>query len=174
MQQSRTSVHELELESKLAGFVRTYIHTSQGGEQSQAEEALRWVCAGFEFLLGSLLDQRDDWRGWIDGIIPATEMLPNAVEAITHVDLTVHGQAIWGERPRGPFWIEPFHGSVHIAEGHDALVGYEVYFADAARGLATFPYGKHIRRPEWYSPTEWLFSFSKGTLAKRTVADDLT
>jgi hypothetical protein len=153
-----------ELESKLAGFVRSYIHASRSDDPSEAGEALRWVCASLEYFLSSLLDDCDDWRGWIDGIVPATDMLPDAVKVRSHIELTIRGQVIWGERSEGPFWIEPFLGSVRIAEAQDAMAGYEIHFADAARGLAKFPYGKHIRREDWYSPTEWLFAFSDGTL----------
>ena len=42
------------------------------------------------------------------------------------------------------------------------IAGYELHFADAARGLGKFSYGKHIRREDWFFPEDWLFSFSKG------------
>jgi len=79
MQRPQTSADELE--SKLAGFVRSYINVSRGEDPAAAEEALQWVCAGLEHLLGSLL-----------------------------------------------------------------------------------PAGKHVRRTEWFAPTDWLFAFSKGIL----------
>ena len=167
---NRTSDGELVLESKLAGFVRSYIDASQSGEHSQAEEALQWACTGLEYLLGSLLDKCDDWHGgWVDGIIAATDSLPDAVKVVSQVDFTVRGRAIWLDAKR--CCIEPFHGSVRIAERGDALIGYEICFADAARGLARIPYDKHIRWPEWYFPAQWLFVFSKGTLAKKSVVE---
>ncbi len=172
MQQSRIFQHELEC--KLAGFVRCYINASQNSEHSQAEEALRWVCSGFEYLLGHLLDECGDWRGWVDGIMPATDMLPDAIKVVLPLDLTIRGLAIWGERSRGPFWIEPFQASARIAAGTDSLIDYEIYFGDASRGLARFAYGKHVRRAEWYSPHEWLFMFSNGDLAKRNTAERLS
>ena len=101
-------------------------------------------------------------------------MLPDAVKVGSYVDLTVRGQAVWGERSRGPLWIEPFLGSVQIAVTHHVLAGYEIDFGDAVRGLAKFPCGKHVRRVEWYSPTEWLFVFSKGTLSKKSIAEGRT
>ena len=159
MQQPRTSDNDLE--SKLAGFVRSYIHASRGGGATEAKEELRWVCAGLEYLLGSLLDGCDGWNGWVDGIIPATDMLPDAVQVSSDLDLTVRGQRIWGKKSGGPFWIEPFFGWVQITEERDAVAGYEIDFGDAGRGLGECPYGKHIRLAEWYSPRAWLFAFSK-------------
>ena len=168
--QSRTSDNDLE--SKLAGDLRSYINASEGEEPSGAEEALRRVCSGFEYLLGSLLDQCDGWNGWVDGIIPATDMVPDAIKVTSSVALTVRGKAIWGTQPRGPFWIEPFLGSVQIAEIHDVLTGYQINFADANRGLGEFPYGKHVRRSEWLSPADWLFAFTKGSLPNKSTADN--
>jgi hypothetical protein len=167
---TRMQTSDNDLESKLAGFVRSYIHASESQDAAQAEEALRWVCSALEHFLGSLLDECDGWRGWVDGITPATDMLPDAVKVGSKVDLTVRGQALRGEH-RGPFWIEPFLASVQIAATHDELTGYEIHFGDAARGLATFPSDKNVRRLEWYSPTEWLFVFSKGTLTKKDIAE---
>jgi hypothetical protein len=167
MQQRQTSSDDLE--SKLAGFVRSYIHASKNGESLQAEEALRWVCSGMEYLLGSLLDDCKGWHGWVDGIIPATDILPDAITVSSNIDLSVCGQAVWGERSQGPFWIEPFLGSVQIAETHDVLGAYEIHFGDAARGLAKFPHDKHVRRVDWFSPGEWLFVFSKGSLRKKSI-----
>jgi hypothetical protein len=89
-------------------------------------------------------------------------MLPDAVTALSPVELTVRGAAIWGENARGPCWIEPFFARVRIAEAHDTAVNYELRFGDAVRGLGTFPYGKRVRRAEWFFPTEWLCRFSKG------------
>ena len=48
-----------------------------------------------EYFLGSLLDECDGWRGWVDDIIPATDMLPDAVRVGSNVDLTLRGQALW-------------------------------------------------------------------------------
>jgi hypothetical protein len=165
MQQSQTPGDGLQ--SKVAGFVRSYIDATQSADPLRTEEALRWVCSGLEYLLGSLLDECDGWNGWVDGITPASDMLPDAIEVSSNVDLTIRGKAIWGERSRGPFWVEPFLSSVQIADRRDVIAGYEIGFADAARGLAKFPYEKHVRRAEWFSPTAWLFTFSKGTLSNK-------
>jgi hypothetical protein len=127
-----------------------------------------------EYLLGSLLDECDGWRGWVDGVVPATDMLPDAIKVSSGVDLTLRGKAVWGENARGPFWVEPFLALVRVSEADDAIAGYEIKFADAARGLATFPYDKHVRRPEWFSPAEWLFVFSKGTVGEKSIALDGT
>jgi hypothetical protein len=162
---------EHELECKLAAFVRSYIDASLSGESSYANEALTRVCSGFEYLVGHLLNERDEWRGRVDGIIPATDMVPDAIRVDSSLGFTLNGRAIWGESSRGPFWIEPFRGSVRLTEGTDALIDYEIRFADASRGLATFPYGKHLRRAEWYLPQEWLFMFSKGSMRKSDTSE---
>ncbi len=98
---------------------------------------------------------------WVDGIFPAYDMVPDALKVTSPVELTVRGSALWGKGSRGTFWIEPFFASVRISENTDAIVSYSLKFADAARGLGTVPYGKHLRRPDWFFPVEWLFTFSK-------------
>jgi hypothetical protein len=161
---SKARLSDFDLESKVAGFVRSYIRVSRGGDSSEEQEALRWAYAGLERLLGELLQGSKGWTGWVDGILPATDMFPDALKVISPVELTVRGCAIWGERSQGPFWIEPFLGSVRISENTDAILGYSLKFGDATRGLATVPYGKHLRRPDWFFPVEWLFAFSKGAV----------
>ena len=152
-----------DLESKLAGFVHSYIAAFHRGDPSQQQEALRLVCSGLEYLLGVLLQERDGWAGWVDGINPATDMLPDSIRVVSAVELSVRGWAIWGESAgAGPFWIEPFLGSVRISDTGDAIVSYELSFGDAVRGLGRFPYGKHLRRIDWFFPADWMFTFSKG------------
>jgi hypothetical protein len=149
-----------DLESKIAGFVRSYIH-AVGSSAASKEEALRWVCSGLECLLGVLLDGCNGWSGWVDGVHPATDMMSDSVDVISPVSLSVRGSALWGERGAGPFWIEPFLGSVEISESSDAIMIYNLKFGDAARGLGKVPFDKHLRRPDWFFPTQWLFTFSK-------------
>src|SRR5258706_13448909 len=120
---------ERAIESKLAGFVRSYIDVPDGGDCSERQEALRWVCA-----------------------------FPCRVDCAR--------LAIWGKTARGPFWIEPFLASVRVSESSDTIVNYDLGFGDAVRGLGTVPYGKHLRRADWFFPTEWLFRFSKGAAGK--------
>ena len=162
MPNSGARLSDVDLESKVAEFVRSYIRASHGGDASEEQEALRWICAGLERLLGELLQGSEGWAGWVDGIFPATDMVPDALKVISPVELTVRGSALWGKASRGPFWIEPFLASVRISENTDTILSYSVKFADAARGLGTVPYGKHLRRPDWFFPVEWLFTFSKG------------
>ncbi len=101
---------DCDLESEIAGFVRTYIRVHNGADSSEAQDALRWVCAALERLLGRLLQRQNDgyWSGWVDGIIPRWDLLPDAVKVHSPLELTVRGAAICGENARGPFWIEPF------------------------------------------------------------------
>lgn len=163
MPNSEARLSDFDLESKVAEFVRSYIRASRGGDSSAEQEALRWICAGLERLLGDLLQGSEGWTGWVDGIFPATDMVPDALKVISPVQLTIRGSALWGKASRGPFWIEPFLASVQICENTDALLSYSVKFADATRGLGAVPYGKHLRRrPDWFFPVEWLFTFSKG------------
>jgi hypothetical protein len=119
-------------------------------------------------LLGARLDGCDQWSGWVDGVEPATDLLPDAVQVISGVKLSVPGRADWAEKGGGPFWIEPFFGWVRISETRDAIVAYELNFADGAQGLARSPYGKHLRRTEWFFPAQWLFTFSEGTVEEKT------
>lgn len=150
-----------QLEAKLAGFIRSYLSCT---DPSQKEEALRWVCAGLEWLLGTLLNGCTGWSGWVDGILPATDMLPGAIEVISPGALSIRGCALWAKNTaRSPFWIEPFHATVQISdEAEDTIVSYDLAFADASRELGSVPYDKHLRRPDWFFPSQWLFTFSKG------------
>ena len=92
---------------------------------------------------------------------PGYDMVPDALKVTSPVELTVRGSALWGKGSRGAFWIEPFFATVRISKNTDAIVSYSLKFADAARGLGAVPYGKHLRRPDWFFPVEWLFTFSK-------------
>jgi hypothetical protein len=81
---------------------------------------------------------------------------------LSAVELTVRGSALWAKHAPGPFWIEPFFGSVRLSETSDSIANYQLGFGDAQRGLGKTPYGKHVRRVDWFFPKEWLFTFSKG------------
>ena len=89
-------------------------------------------------------------------------MPPEAVKVVSLFEVSVRGYAMWAKASRGPLWIEPFFGITRISETGDSIIGYELHFGDAARGLGSFPYGKHIRWENWFFPKHWLFSFSKG------------
>lgn len=154
-------VGQPDLELKLAEFVRTCIDAARSDDLSQEPEALRWLCCGLEWLLGEQLQDRDGWSGWVDDIIPATDMLPGAIQVISPIEVSVRGYATWAKAGRGPFWIEPFFGIVRISESDNSITGYELHFGDAARGLGTTPYGKHVRWESWFLPAEWMFHFSK-------------
>jgi len=152
-----------DLESKVAELVRTYIEVARSDDSSQEEEALRWLCSGLESLLQRRLEGREGSEGWwVDGIIPATDMLPDAIKVISAVEVSIRGYAIWAKASRAPFWIDPFFGIVRISQTSDSIAGYELHFADAARGLAKVPFGKHLRWPHWFFPPGWLTTFSEG------------
>ena len=152
-----------DLESKIAEFVRAYVEAARSDDSSQEHEALRWLCSGLERLLQRRLEGREGSEGWwVDGVLPALDMVPEAVTVISAVEVSVRGCAVWGKVAGGPFWIEPFFGVARISENGDSIVGYELHFADAARGLAKVPFGKHLRWPHWFFPPEWLMTFSDG------------
>jgi hypothetical protein len=146
------------VESVLAGSVRSYIQAQV--ESEEQGRALYGVCSALEHLLDILLQGSSEWNGWVDGLYLAWDAVPNAVQIVSPVELTVRGKADWGKRD--PCWIEPFFAAVRISETSEAIESYEIKFADAAKGLGRTAYGKHIRQPEWYFPEEWLFTFSKG------------
>jgi hypothetical protein len=150
-----------ELESKLAGYVRSYIDHASTGNASMKQEALRWVCAGLERLLGELLEGDSEWIGWVDGILPATDILPDTVDVISSTAMSIRGSALWGKNAAGPFWIEPFACLVEITNAQDILMNYELRLGDAAEGLGRVPYIKHVRKPQWFRPAQWLFTFRK-------------
>ncbi len=129
-----------DLESKIAEFVRTYIEAARSQDLAHEPEALRWLCSGLEWLLTRRLEGREGSEGW--------------------------WVAIYAKAPRAPFWIDPFFGIVRISQTSDSIVGYELHFADAARGLAKVPYGKHVRWPHWFFPPEWLMTFSEGVFTE--------
>jgi hypothetical protein len=156
-----------ELESKIAEWVRTYVVAAHGDDSSQEQEALRWLCSGLEWLLQRRLEGREGTEGWwVDGIIPATDMLPDAIQVISAVEVSIRGYAIWAKASRAPFWIDPFFGIVRISQTSDSIVGYELHFVDAARGPAKVPFGKHLRWQHWFFPPEWLMTFSEGVFTK--------
>ena len=84
-----------DLESKLAEFVRTYIAAARADDLSQEPEALRWLCCGLEYFLGEQLEGSDEWNGWVDGILPATDMLPDAIKVVSPIEVSVRGYALW-------------------------------------------------------------------------------
>ena len=148
--------------------MRSYIHATQVNDSSQQQEALRWVCSGLEYLLGERLNECEGWGGSVDGVLPATDMLPDSVEVISPVALSVRGCALWLRKGPSHCWIEPFLGSVQVSDASDTIVSYDLKFGDAARGLEKVPFDKHLRRPDWFFPGEWLFTFSKGVPTEST------
>jgi hypothetical protein len=86
-----------DLEAKIAEFVRTYIATARSEDLSKEPGALCWLCTGLEELLGQQLEGCDGWNGWIDGIVPATDRLLEAVKIISTVEVSVRGYAMWAK-----------------------------------------------------------------------------
>ncbi|HLJ13985.1 MAG TPA: hypothetical protein VKV15_05770 [Bryobacteraceae bacterium] len=146
--------------------MRSYIEAARSDDFLQQQEALRWVCSGLEYMLGVLLDGNEGWNGWVDGILPATDYLSDAVSVVAPDTLSVRGCALWGRHAGGSFWIEPFLGSVQILDASDVIVNYDFKFGDAARGLAKVPFDKHLRYPNWFFPERWLYTFANGRSSK--------
>jgi hypothetical protein len=96
-------------------------------------------------------------------------MFPDSVNVISTVELSVRGRAIWAKNSRGPFWIEPFLGVVRISETIDAIVSYDLKFADASRELARFRYGRHLRKADWFFPEEWYSRFQRESLRRNSA-----
>src|SRR5690242_14402604 len=102
---------------EVAKAIRSYVRSSGGNDELEMEKALQRICPWLAFLLEDLLDGTLGWSGWVDGVSPATDMIPDPVKVISNVELSVRGRADWGESAgTGPFWIEPFLGSVRISE----------------------------------------------------------
>jgi hypothetical protein len=115
-----------------------------------------------EQLLGALLDKSNEWNGWFDDLEPADDILSSPVTVVSAVEVSVRGRAIWGESGGDRnFWIEPFFASIRISEAADRILSYDLELGDACRGLAKFPYGKHVRYENWFFPADWLFTFSR-------------
>lgn len=87
------------------------------------------------------------WRGWIDGLLPAIEHLPDSIDVVPDTEVSIRGRIIWvqGVGVRESWWIDPFLGSVQISESENLLLHYELRFGDAVRGLGRFPYRKTVR-----------------------------
>ena len=116
MPDQTTGTPDGDLESQLAGFVRSYMHALGGDESSERQEALRWICAALERLLGRLLQEHGGGRySFVDGIVPGWDMVPNPVQVLSPRELTIRGTADWGENARGSSWIEPFFASLRIS-----------------------------------------------------------
>ena len=99
---------------------------------------------------------------WVDGIIPASDMLPESV-TISGDEVQIRGKAIWSKGgSRDPFWIEPFYAAIDLPGTGGSLLGYSLRFGDSARGLAKVPCGTHLRRVDWFYPESWVFVFTKG------------
>jgi hypothetical protein len=146
--------HGINLQKKLAGYIRWYFQTSgKGVDGEEQQEALRWICSALARLLGELLEGKDGWSRWywVDDIVPTAErVLPGD-------ELHVEGMATWGESGPTDQWVEPFSASVQIGENCDSILRYEIKFGDAGTGLGQIPYGKHRSHIKPGCPDEWMF-----------------
>ena len=89
-------------------------------------------------------------------------MIPEAIEIVSDVELRLRGRVIWAKSVGAlGVWIEPFFFSVRLSDTDDLVAAYVFSFADAARGLEKVLYGMRLRRPDWFFPAEWLFTFQR-------------
>jgi hypothetical protein len=156
-------VANVDIQTKLAGFVSSYIQASRQSDAASQEEALRWICLTLGSFLEECLRERNEWNRyhWIDDMLPAIVIIPDAVKTESATGLSIRGSTIWGDGGKNEsFWSEPFFAAVTITEAHDAITRYELKFGNAEQGLRKTPSSKHIRRLDWFLPTEWLFTFS--------------
>lgn len=149
----RTDWEIVQLESELAKLVRPYFKNAS--VLSKRQESA--ICATIERLLQKRLEAWVAWERsyWVDGILPTAGMLPESLQALSGEGLHICGRAIWSKGGSAdPFWIEPFFATIRPSED------YTLRFGDAARGLATTPYGTHLRYADWLYPEQWLVVFT--------------
>lgn len=91
-------------DARIAQLVWEYTHR----DSTKEEEALAWLCTGLEWLLGRELQPCDGWTGWVDDVIPAHGMVPDAVKVMSGTEVSIHGHATWVRRG---IWMEPIPGS---------------------------------------------------------------
>jgi hypothetical protein len=137
--------------------VAAYLRVRRAGNWDGEPEALRAVCQEVEFLLRTLVNPDSAWNASCDGINPATDILPEAVEVAQPFDLRLRGKAYWlpGD------WITPFFFSARVAEEADSLSEYLIQVGDAGRGLARENSGKRLKDVKWFYPEKWVFTFRK-------------
>jgi hypothetical protein len=143
-------------ETMLAKKIQSYLPVHGHGDEYEQEQ-LRQVCSAMERLLDELLREEEMWNphNWIDGVLGNIEIPSPGL-------LHLQGLAIWGDRGTRHQWWEPFSASVHVTEGKEELLRYEIMFADAAVGLGKVPYNAHPRGWNWAPPEKWLFVFTTG------------
>jgi hypothetical protein len=143
-------------ETRLAKEIQSYLPVHRRGDEYEQAQ-LRQVCSALEGLLDELLGEEESWNPhyWIDGVLANMEIPSPGL-------LHLQGLAIWGDRGTTKQWWEPFSASLHVPEGKDGLLRYEIMFADAALGLGKVPYNAHPRGWNCAPPEKWLFVFTRG------------
>ena len=148
------------LEDLLFADLQTYLG-AMNSTPNQHQDQIKSLMETLEHLLQRHLEGCEGWNSscFIDGIVPAFDMLPDCI-SIAGGEMRIQGTADWcGESGA---WIEPFYATMRLSAMGGALSDYTLCFGDSARGLATVPYGKHLRRTDWFYPSAWLFTFTKG------------
>ena len=133
---------EREHEAALGAAVAAYLRLRHGCNWEREPEALRAVCHELEFLLRALVSRDGTWNASCDGISPATDMLPEAIEVVQPFDLRLRGKAYWLEGTDEQWGLKvgnsitPFFFSASVAEEANVLSEYLIQFGDAGRSLA--------------------------------------
>jgi hypothetical protein len=148
------------LESLLVADLRVYLDARKRSP-GEAQEHIPSLMAILEHLLQSYLEGCEGWKRsyFIDGISPAFDMIPDCF-TVTGDEIRIRGRADWCGESKS--WIEPFYAVMRLTPAADTLSSYTLCFGDSALGLATVPYGKHLRRADWFFPETWLFAFTNG------------
>jgi hypothetical protein len=146
-----------DLETKLAGYISSYLAVCGLGEEA-SQEQLRWVASAMGWLVARHLEGNSTWESyrWVDAISPSQ------VDVLAPNHLNLEGVLIFGDTRKGTgqYW-EPFSGSAQISETGDQVLSYRMMFGDITWGLGKVGYGKHPKGWNWSRPQKWLFTFSK-------------
>jgi hypothetical protein len=143
-------------ETRLVEEIKSYLPVHGRGDESEQQQ-LRQVCSALEGLLDELLREEEMWSPyyWVDSVLASIEIPSPGL-------LYLQGLAIWGDRGTTKQWWEPFSASVHVPQGRNELLHYQIMFADAALGLGKVPYNTHPRGWNCAPPENWLFVFTSG------------
>jgi len=120
-------------------------------------DSLRTLCWELDYLLRVLVNRNGTWSASCDGISPATDMLPEAIEVALPCELRHRGRAYWLDERWGVSKgnrVTPFFFSARVVESGDVLSEYLIQFGDTRSG-------KRLKDISWFYPEKWIFTFRK-------------
>jgi hypothetical protein len=110
--------------------VGAYLRVRGVGDWDGEPEALRTLCRQLDYLLSELVNRDGTWSASCDGISPATDMLPEAIEVTLPCEISLRGRAYWLDgddescRLNMDNRITPFFFSARLTAGQDILSEY--------------------------------------------------